>query len=54
MFLDLIHKNLHISSGEAMAGDAGFDLISEASAGGESSTTALGDSTEADQFDAAE
>ena len=31
-----------------------FDLISEASAGGESSTTALGDSTEADQFDAAE
>jgi len=31
-----------------------FDLISEAAAGGESSTTALSDSTEADQFDAAE
>ena len=30
MFLDLIHKNLHISRGEAMAGDAGFDLVSEA------------------------
>jgi|TARA_B100001105_G_scaffold210462_1_gene174974 isocitrate lyase len=31
-----------------------FDLVSEAAAGGESSTTALDDSTEADQFKAAE
>ena len=31
-----------------------FDLVSEAAAGGESSTTALDDSTEADQFEAAE
>ena len=27
-----------------------FDMVSEAAAGGESSTTALSDSTEADQF----
>ena len=46
-------KDGYTAEGIKEVGTGYFDLISEASAGGESSTTALG-STEADQFDAAE
>ena len=47
-------KGYTFVSHQQEVGTGYFDLVSEASAGGESSTTALGDSTEADQFDAAE